>query len=97
MDVFIGNLPGSATLLDLTAFLDGIDLRTDFQCEAGRDQYDRNYHFFVARMASREAGLELITRLNGRVFEGRAVEAREYRRRAPCREWRGMERRVNPW
>lgn len=97
MEVFIGNLPGSATLADLGVLLDGIELRADYQCREGLDREDRNYHFFVARTANREAGLELIARLNGRLFAGRAVEVREYRRRGPRLVWNAAERRVNPW
>ncbi|MBK1721613.1 RNA-binding protein [Thiocystis violacea] len=95
MEVFIGNLPARATLLELTSFLEGVELRPDFQCHEGRDRNDRNYHYFVARIPDHEAGRALIRRLNGLFFRGQAIEAREYRPRAPCSDWQGEERRVN--
>ncbi|MBK1719761.1 hypothetical protein [Thiocystis violacea] len=95
MEVFIGNLPGQATLGDLVGFLQGIELRTDFRFQRGRDRDNRDYHFVVARAATREEGLALIARLNGQLFEGHLVEAREYRRRAIRLGWPGAERRVN--
>lgn len=95
MDVFIGNLPGTATLVELTAFLEGIDLRTDFQCHQGQDEPSRNYHFVVARTATPEEGQSLIASLDGRLFRGQPVEAREYKPRSPCQEWEDADRRVN--
>ncbi|AFL74161.1 hypothetical protein [Thiocystis violascens] len=95
MDIFIGNLPGTATLVELTDFLHGVDLRTHFQCHEGYDEHARNYHFVVARTATPEEGLALIERLNGRLFEGQRVEAREYLPRGPGQIWDAAERRVN--
>ena len=97
MEVFIGNLPGQATIAELTRFLDGIQLRTDFQFHEGRDRQDRDYHYFVARAADRKTGEALISRLDGLVFGGQPIEAREYRRRSTSRDWMGAERRVNAW
>ncbi len=96
MEVFIGNLPGTATLLDLTMLLSGIQLRTDFRCYQGRDQQDRRYHFFVARTTTREEGLALIEKLDGQVFEGHRIEAREYLPRRTEPVWDDRERRINP-
>jgi hypothetical protein len=95
LDIFIGNLPGTATLVELTDFLHGIDLRTVFQCHQGQDEHARNYHFVVARTATREEGQALIDSLNGRLFEGQPVEAREYLPRNPCGGWADSDRRVN--
>ncbi len=95
MEVFIGNLPPQATLLELMRLLEGFELKPpDFQCHEGRDRNDRNYHYFVARAPSGD-GRALIARLNGQVFQGNTIEAREYLRRAPCEEWTGEERRLN--
>ncbi len=95
MDVFIGNLPGTATLVELTAFLHGINLRTDFQCHQGQDEHARNYHFVVARTTTPEEGEALIASLNGRLFEGQRIEAREYHPRGSRQEWESAERRIN--
>jgi len=95
MDVFVGNLPGSATLVELQGFLGDIDLRADFTCNKGHDRHGRPYHYFVARTGNREQGLALIRKLSGRVFEGRPVVVREYIRRTAVADWRAAERRVN--
>jgi hypothetical protein len=95
MDVFIGNLPGEATLASLDSFLGGLHLKADFECHSGRDRRSRSYHFLVARTEAPEAGRELIRQLNGRVFEGHTLEAREYIQRRPGNTWQGAERRVN--
>ena len=97
MEIFIGNLPGTATLLDLTMLLNGIHLRTDFRCCQGRDQQDRNYHFFVARTATREEGEALIEKLDGQELDGHRIEAREYQPRRTEVVWGARERRINPW
>ena len=96
MDIFVGNLPGSASLVELQGFIGDVDLRADFQCKNGRDRHGEVYHYFIARTENREQGVELISELNGRMFEGRPVEVREYLERAPDRKWRGEERRINP-
>lgn len=95
MDIFVGNLPGSATLLELHGFVGDIDLRADFTCSKGRDRHGRTYHYFIARTDSREMGVALIAKLNGRVFEGRPVVARECIERAANSKWNGEERRIN--
>lgn len=96
MEVFIGNLPGQATLGELVDFLKGIELRTDFRFQKGRDRDNQDYHFVVARADSREDGLALIARLNGQLFEGQRIEAREYHRREEQGGWEEQrERRVN--
>lgn len=95
MDVFIGNLPGEATLLELEAFLGGLKLHTDVQHRSGRDISERDYHFFVVNDVNRLDGLALINQFNGRAFHGRIVEAREYYPRRSNTGWDGAERRVN--
>lgn len=95
MDVFIGNLPGAATLAELQAFLGDLKLHTDVRHCSGRDQANSDYHFFVIDAVDRAAGLELIARFNGTQFHGRAVEAREYFCRGRASRWDGAERRIN--
>ncbi|NKN32756.1 RNA-binding protein [Marichromatium bheemlicum] len=99
MEVFIGNLPGSATLEALRACIGGVGLRADLHRYDGEDRWRRGYHFFVARTASRVEGEALIARLRGLRLEGQALVVREYRPRAttPDAAWGGAERRINPW
>ncbi|NEX19205.1 hypothetical protein G3480_02565 [Thiorhodococcus mannitoliphagus] len=95
MEIFIGNLPGQATLVELTSFLEGVAIKSDCRFYEGRGIDNRNYHYVVARAPSRADGLALIARLNGQLFGGRPIVAREYRRRAPRSQWQGADRRVN--
>ena len=95
MDVFIGNMPGQATLASLDSFLGALHLKADFECRTGRDRRARSYHFLVARTPATEEGRELIRRINGQIFEGYTLAAREYLQRRPCEGWRGVERRIN--
>ncbi|MCF1183184.1 RNA-binding protein [Marichromatium gracile] len=97
MEVFIGNLPGRATLQELHGCIGEVGLRADFRRHVGEDRGRRRYHFFVARTASRVEGEALIARLHGRCLGGRALVVREYRPRSPDPAWRGAERRINPW
>jgi hypothetical protein len=95
MDVFIGNLPGEATLAELQAFLGDLKLHSDVRHCNGRDHTHKDYHFFVIQAVERQQALALIERFNGSMFHGRAVEAREYVCRKPQGPWQGRERRVN--
>jgi hypothetical protein len=97
MDVFIGNLPGNATLADLHEFVGDFELRADFKCCKGHKKEQGHYHFFVARTHTRKEALEMIAHLNGRLFKGAKIEAREYRKRSETAFWKGNERRINPW
>ena len=95
MDVFIGNLPGEATLAELQAFLGDLKLHADVRHCSGRDPVERDYHFFVIEAVDRARGLALIARFNGAQFHGRAVDAREYVCRGRQSDWPGPERRIN--
>ncbi len=95
MDIFVGNLPGTATLMELHAFVGDVSLRADFHCLRGHDRHGHPYHYFIARAKDRAEGLRLIAKLNGRVFEGRPVVVRECIQRAVTSDWEGEERRIN--
>jgi hypothetical protein len=95
MDIFIGNLPGEATLAELQAFLGDLKLHSDVHHCNGRNHADDDYHFFVIQAVEPDRAFALIEQFNGRVFHGRTVEAREYIRRKRQGAWKGMERRIN--
>lgn len=97
MEVYIGNLPGAATLIEIRDFIGNFGLRADFQTCRGRDSLARNYHFLIARTETRRQGLELIARLNGHLLADQHLVARECIERKAVKEWGGAERRVNPW
>jgi len=96
VEIFVGNLPATATLLDLHALLEVIMVRPDFRVHQGRDHQERGYHFLVVRTDSREAGESLIAALHGREYAGHVLEAREYHSRAVDTGWPDQERRLNP-
>ena len=97
MDVFIGNLPGDATLTDLHDLVGEFELRADFHCARGHDHSGQPYHFFIARTTNRKQGMELIARLNGLRFQGSPLSVRECVERKSTKAWQLQERRVNPW
>ncbi len=78
MEVFIGNLPGDATLIALHTLLGNVELRGTFEQCSGQYIHDRTHHFFVAHTGSRAEGTRLIACLNGHVFHCRALVAQEY-------------------
>ena len=96
MEVFIGNLPGETILTELKEFLGVTELKADFHFFKGRDAKANSYHFLVARTATQEEGLELISRLNGREYGGRRIVARPYIKRRSRPSWHQPERRINP-
>ena len=99
MDVFIGNLPADGKLVELEDLLGGKTVHTRFERRMGRDRFDKDYHYFVVFTDSDNEGHGLIERLNGLVFDGRRISAREYIRRADRHpsvpSWSGEERRIN--
>jgi len=96
MEVFIGNLPGTATLLELQDFIGDIDLKADFHYTKSHNQHGHPYHFFIASTKTRQEDLELIARLNGHVFQCRPLSVRECIERKQSDEWNGKERRMTP-
>jgi len=100
MDVFIGNLPADGKLVELEDLLGGKTVHSRFERRMGRDRFDKHYHYFVVFTDSDQEGYGLIERLNGVVFEGRRIAAREFIRRAdrPSSRpaWSGEDRRINP-
>lgn len=96
VEVYVGNLPATATLLDLHALLEVLLVRPDFRMHQGHDRQERGYHFLVVRTDSREAGESLIAELHGRDYSGHLLEAREYHQRAMNEGWLDSERRLNP-
>lgn len=95
MKLFIGNIPGEATIMDLYEFVGGLELQARFIPYTGIDHSDKNYHFVVAQL-SREQDIDsLIDRYNGIEFKGRPLQVRRYYERQKSNGWDGPERRVN--
>ena len=95
MKLFIGNLPGNATLAELNELLGGIKLHADVQVCKGRDQKALDYHYFIARTINDKAGQQLISRFNGELFHGRTIVVRQFIERKCDEPWEGPERRIN--
>lgn len=99
MDVFIGNLPAEGTLVELEELLGLQVLHSRFERRAGRDCFDKSYHYFVIFTDSDDEGSALIERLNGAKFKGNRIIAREFHPRQesnlPADNWDREERRVN--
>ncbi len=99
MDVFIGNLPAEARLLEIQDLLGGQSVHTRFERRMGRDCFDKDYHYFIVFTSSDNEGRALIDSLNGKIFDGCRITAREFIKRADCnapaRDWDRRERRFN--
>lgn len=100
MDVFIGNLPANGSLIELEELMGGVPLHSRFERRTGSDCFDKHFHFFVVYTDSAEEGWALIERLNGKIFGGTRITAREFIKRAdssmPAADWDREERRINP-
>ena len=95
MDIFIGNLPGEATIAELQAFLGDLKLHSDVQHCNGRDRFENGYHYFVVKDLPEARGRTVINRFDGATFHGRKVVAREYVCRQQAATWDGPDRRIN--
>jgi hypothetical protein len=93
--VFIGNLPGEATLVELYAFLEGVRLSAELDHMKGVDNDRRDYHYFVAKVNGENDARDVIEKFNGREFAGRKIQAREYIERSNSNTWTEEERRLN--
>ncbi len=96
MEVFIGNLPGGATLIELQDFIGNFDLKADFHSTKSHGRHGHPYHFFIVSTKTRKQGLELIDKLNGHVFQSRPLSVRECIKREQSGQWNGKERRITP-
>ncbi len=97
MNVFIGNLPDAAKLVELHDLVGDFELRADYQCHRGRDSNGVFYHYFIARTENQQQGAQLIKRLDGMIFKGKVLSVRECITRNPQgNDWQGEDRRINP-
>jgi hypothetical protein len=78
MKVFIGNLPGEATIYELENFLGGLKIHSGVKHCSGYDIDQYNYHYFIINAEDVSTKNSLIERFNGQYFHGRIVEARGY-------------------
>ena len=91
MHIFISNLPGDASLLELQHFLGNHEMSIDYSSHRRHDHSD--HHFLLIKTNSHESAGALIRELNGKEFHGVAVEARRFIERKKQPQWDGEERR----
>ncbi len=95
MKLFIGNIPGEALLVDIYAFLGGLQLRADFQARQGQTRDSSCYHYVVAELSDEQDIENLINQYDGIRFLGNSLVVREFMDRNPCDDWQGQEQRIN--
>jgi hypothetical protein len=93
MLVFVGNLPGDSTLLELQNFLGNHEMSVDFSAH----QHEINgSHFLLIKTNSFESAEDLISDLNGKRFNSVKIEARRFIKRSEQpQEWTKEERRTS--
>ena len=63
MKLFIGNIPGEALLVDIYAFLGGLQLKADFQARQGQTRDSSCYHYVVAELSALPADVTSLSHL----------------------------------
>ncbi len=91
MFIYIGNLPGEATLIELQEFLGDHAMSVDFSAHRHPQQSD--HHFVLIKAMGDAEADQLVSDLNGKPFKGVRVQARRWVERAEKRAWQGPERR----
>jgi hypothetical protein len=93
MLVYVGNLPGDTTLIELQNFLGNHEMSVDFTAH----QHENNdSHFLLIKTNSFESADDLISELNAKRFNGIKIEARKFIKRSEqAQEWTEEERRIS--
>jgi RNA recognition motif-containing protein len=93
MLVYIGNLPGNSTLIELQNFLGNHEMSVDFTAHRHENN---DSHFLLIKTNSNESADDLIKELNGKFFYGEKIEARKFIKRSEQpQEWTKEERRTS--
>ncbi len=97
MEIFIGNIPAEAKLIELYHILGAQQMHSDFSTHEGRDWDHRKYHFVIVNTENRSQGVALIQRLSGTEISDRKLDIREYIHRENKDQsiWNGEDRRIN--
>jgi hypothetical protein len=99
VDIYIGNLPASATMHDVRTACRKWDVKAVFERQSGIYKIGKPYQFFIARFGAGEEkeARRLIQQLKGISLQGRAIEVREYINRSYSHERRAIDWRTRPW
>jgi len=95
MLVFIGNLPGSAPLIELQHFLGNHEMSVDYSAHRHDNNDVSDSHFLLIKTNSFESADDLIRDLNGKSFNTVKIEARKFIHRKKQQQWNQVERRTN--
>lgn len=93
MLIFVGNLPGEASLLELQNFLGNHEMSVNYSAHRQQNEHSENTHFLLIKTHSHESADELIDELNGKHFHNSQILARRYIQRRSPQIWNGVERR----
>ena len=93
MHIFIGNLSGNASLLELQHFLGNHVMNVDYSSHSHDKISKADNHFLLIKTSSNESADRLINEINGKKFHGVAVEARRFIKRNQQKKRGGQERR----
>jgi hypothetical protein len=99
VDIFIGNLPASATLHDIRSVCRKWDFGADFERKRGIYQIGKPFQYFVAHFGpgQEKEAERLVRQLKGASLHGRTIEVREYYKRSYSHERRALGWRDRPW
>lgn len=99
VDIYIGNLPTTATLHDIRSACKKWDFDALFERKSGIYRIGKPYQFFVAHFAAgkEKEARRLVRQLKGLMLQGRAIEVREYVHRSYSHERRALDWRTRSW
>ncbi len=102
MDIFVGNLPGKTSVLDLRKLI-GHMRKARYRIFHRRHKDGQTCCYGHAIINGSQAAGEIIARLNGYVYQGSQLRVRPLRdrsefnerriKKAFCRDWNGVNRR----
>jgi len=94
MLIFVENLPGEITLVELEKVLKSklLKLRCSFHHGERKDKSE--YHCILVNTENDEVGHKLITQINGQKLGNQRLAAREYIDREATIQWPGENRRL---
>ena len=95
MVVFIGNIPGETSLLEIQQLVGNREMAIDFSTHHINCIDGVGYHYVLAKAHSDESASALIEMLNDKEFNGAQLEARLFVKREQELKWQGTNRRVS--
>ncbi len=97
MEVFIGNLPESATVDDLVDFFKAFARDAEFRIVRKQGEDGTRYRFGLAHFRSDRKAEKAIHKLHMHKMHGKPIVVREYHHRAYQNERRAVGWRNRPW